>query len=125
MQRVLLRTGCVEVNDQELKTKLQKRQAIKDDEPIRKACIEAMDIIAQTSAYHSFKMNDIFYTLGRSCCNEATLCRTHTCEKTPCTLTRAVILESHENCIFQTVCKGATNDNYHKYWQPQVQTHFY
>jgi hypothetical protein len=125
MQRVLLRTGCVEVNDQELKTKLQNRQAIKDDEPIRVACIKAMDIIAKTSAYDVFKMNDVFYTLGRSCCNETTLCRTHSCEKTPCTLTRAIVLESHENCIFQTVCKGATDNNYHQFWQPQVQTHFY
>jgi len=125
MQRVLLRTGCIEVNDEELKSKLQNRQAIDDDEPIRVACIEAMDIIAETSAYHAFKMNDVFYTLGRSCCNEATLCRTHVCEKTPCTLTRAVVLESHEHCIFQTVCKGATDDNYHQFWQPQVQTHFY
>ncbi|MCD6180651.1 MAG: hypothetical protein J7K39_12175 [Bacteroidales bacterium] len=125
MQRVLLRTGCVEVNNEDLKIKLQKHQPIADDEPIRKACIEAMNIIAQTSAYHPFKMNDIFYTLGRSCCNENTLCRTHTCEKTPCTLTRAVVLESHDQCIFQTVCKGATDDNYHKFWQPIVKTHFY
>lgn len=125
MQRVLLRTGCVEVNGEALKTKLQNRQTIEDDEPIRIACIEAMDIIAKTSAYHSFKMNDIFYTLGRSCCNEATLCRTHTCEKSPCTLTRAVVLESHEHCIFQAECKGATDDNYHQFWQPQIQTRFY
>ncbi|MBN1650340.1 MAG: hypothetical protein JW857_03360 [Bacteroidales bacterium] len=125
MQRVLLRTGCVEVNDKSLKEKLQNRKPISNDEPLRKACIEAMDIIAKTAHYHPFKMNDVFYTLGRSCCNEATLCRTHSCEKSPCTLTRAVYLETHESCIFQEICKGATDDDYHQYWQPQIQTHFY
>ncbi|MCD6092006.1 MAG: hypothetical protein J7J72_10950 [Bacteroidales bacterium] len=125
MQRVLLRTGCVEVNDLELKSKLQKRQSISDDKPIRKACIEAMNIISTVSGYQSFKMNDVFYTLGRSCCNETTLCRSHVCEKTPCTLTRAVFLESHTHCIFQSICKGASNDDYHQYWQPQIKTHFY
>lgn len=125
MQRVLLRTGCIEVNDKSLKDKLQNRQAISDDEPLRKACIDAMNIIAQSSHYHPFKMNDVFYTLGRSCCNEKTLCRHFVCEKTPCTLSRAVYLENHESCIFQEVCKGATDNDYHQYWQPQVQTHFY
>jgi len=125
MQRVLLRTGCVEVNDKDLKNKLQKRLPISDDEPLRKACIESMEIIAKISDFHSFKMNDVFYTLGRSCCNENTLCRHHICEKTPCTLTRAVFLEEHNQCIFERVCKGATDDNYHQFWQPQIQTHFY
>jgi len=125
MQRVLLRTGCVEINDAELKRQLQNRLQIANDEPLRKACIEAMIIIAKISGYHSFKMNDIFYTLGRSCCNETTLCRANVCEKEPCTLTRAIYLESHNQCIFQTICKGATDNNYHQYWQPIVQTHFY
>lgn len=125
MQRVLLRTGCVEVNDEELKAKLKQRQPISDDELIRKACIKAMEIIAEKSGLHLFKMNDVFYTLGRSCCNETTLCRTHTCEKTPCTLTRAVVLESHNQCIFEGACKGEKDDNYHQFWQPQIQTHFY
>ncbi len=125
MQRVLLRTGCIEVNNEELKTKLQKRQTISDDQALRKACINAMKIIAEISDYHLFKMNDVFYTLGRSCCNEATLCRNHVCEKTPCTLTRALVLETHSRCIFEDVCFGAKNDDYHKFWQPIVQTHFY
>jgi hypothetical protein len=125
MQRVLLRTGCVEINDEKLKTNLQQRLPIKNDEHLRKACIDAMHIISQTSEYHTFKMNDIFYTLGRSCCNENTLCRNHVCEKTPCTLARAVVLETHTKCIFEDVCFGANNDDYHKFWQPIVQTHFY
>ena len=125
MQRVLLRTGCVEVTDLKLKEDLQKRLPIFNDKPIRKACIDSMLIIAESSGYHPFKMNDVFYTLGRSCCNEKALCRTNVCEKKPCTLTRAVAMQTHDRCIFQDVCKGAVNDDYLQFWQPQIQTHFY
>ncbi|OYT16818.1 MAG: hypothetical protein B7C24_05835 [Bacteroidetes bacterium 4572_77] len=125
MQRVLLRTGCVEIIDKETKNILQKRIEINDDSEIRKACIESMKIIAQTSSYSVLKMNDVFYTLGRSCCLENLLCQGHSCEKTPCTLSLAVELGEHKECIFQKVCKGAHNLDYQKYWQPMVDTHYY
>lgn len=125
MQRVLMRTGCVEISDLQLKEDLQKRLPIKDDEIIRKVCIESMQIIANTSAYHPFKMNDVFYTLGRSCCNEKPLCQVNSCEKFPCTLTRAVVLQTHDTCIFQDICKGAYNTDYLQFWQPQIKTHYY
>lgn len=125
MQRVLLRTGCVEIKDEKLKSALQGRTPISDDTAIRRACIEAMRIIADVSKMHIFKMNDVFYTLGRSCCNETMLCSHQTCEKTPCSLTRAIRIEQHDSCIFQSVCLGAKNETYRSFWQPIVNTHFY
>ncbi len=125
MQRVLLRSGCVEVVDEKLKHSLQNREAIESDKEIREACIASMKIIAKTAGYSIFKMNDVFYTMGRSCCNETMLCESHKCEKSPCTLTLAVELGKHEHCIFQDICKGATDNDYRQYWQPQVITHFY
>lgn len=125
MQRVLLRTGCVEVVNEKLKSDLINREPLLDDIEIREACIESMKLIAITSGLSIFKMNDVFYTMGRSCCNEQMLCQYKSCEKTPCTLRLAVELESHEECIFQTICKGATQEEYRHYWQPQIQTHFY
>ncbi|NOR87141.1 MAG: hypothetical protein GQ527_05980 [Bacteroidales bacterium] len=125
MQRVLLRSGCVEVIDKQLKYSLQNREAIESDKEIREACIASMKIIAKTAGYSIFKMNDVFYTMGRSCCNESMLCESHKCEKTPCSLTLAVELGKHEHCIFQDICKGVNSSDYRKYWQPQVKTHFY
>ena len=125
MQRVLMRTGCIEIKNQKLKLSLQKREPLNDDTVVRKACIESMKIIAKTSGYSVFKMNDVFYTLGRSCCNENMLCQSHTCEKTPCTLSLAVELGEHHKCIFQDICKGAHHADYRKYWQPTVNTHYY
>lgn len=125
MQRVLLRTGCVEVLDEDLKLALQTRLKIQDEQELREACISAMKLIAQQSGYSVFKMNDVFYTMGRSCCNEEMLCQKGSCEKSPCSLTLAVVLDQHQQCIFESCCHGKNDEDYRKYWQPQVSTHYY
>lgn len=125
MQRVLLRTGCVEVLDKSLNRALKNRSPLENDLEIREACIESMKLIARTSGFSIFKMNDVFYTLGRSCCNENMLCQNNICEKSPCSLSLAVYLENHVHCIFQSICTGAVNEEYRKFWQPQISTHFY
>ncbi len=125
MQRVLLRLGCVEITDEVLRQKLIDRKPLDSDAEIRSACIEAFKIIAKTSGYPVTKMNDFFWSLGRSCCNETTLCKDGRCAKNPCTLTLIVNLKDHRQCIFQPVCKGYGDESYRNLWQPIVETHFY
>jgi hypothetical protein len=125
MQRVLMRLGCVEINDKRLYTDLINRNPAGSDKPVREACIEAIKIIADVSEHGIFKMNDFFWPLGRSCCNENPLCVSNTCEKTPCTFFTVVDLKSHESCIFEKICKGSTDEYYRKLWQPVVETNFY
>ncbi|MBI9039079.1 MAG: hypothetical protein JEY97_13170, partial [Bacteroidales bacterium] len=95
MQRVLLRMGCVEVIDENLKNDLKARKPMNSDKEIREACIEAMRIISRVSGYDVLKMNDLFWPLGRSCCNEITLCRTGKCDKSPCSLLAAIEFDKH------------------------------
>jgi hypothetical protein len=125
MQRVLLRIGCVEVNDQELRRKLINRSTLQSDEEIRKACINAFGIIAGISGYPVTKMNDFFWSLGRSCCNETPLCQAGRCEKEPCTFFEIVGLKSHTECYFKSACKGYSDKTYRELWQPMVDTHYY
>lgn len=125
MQRVLMRTGCIEIEDHELYKQLVEREKIADDSQIRSACIESMKIIADESGLSVLKMNDVFYTMGRSCCNENPLCVSHSCDKEPCTLSLAVDIPEKHDCIFEKVCKGASNEKYRQLWQPLVETHFY
>lgn len=125
MQRVLMRTGCVEIEDQKLYHQLVEREEIADDSEIRNACIESMKIIAKESELSVLKMNDVFYTMGRSCCHENPLCISHSCDKDPCSLSLAIDIPQQHDCIFENACKGATNENYRKLWQPLVDTHFY
>jgi len=124
MQRVLLRMGCVETDEETRKRLIAKDSFISDDE-IRKACIESIKIISETSGHGLLSMNDFFWPLGRSCCNENPLCYSGNCSKNPCTFFNMVELSEHKNCIFEKACKGAENDNYRLIWEPMVETHYY
>ena len=125
MQRVLLRMGCVEIRNGDLRNKIISREQMPGDEPIRSACITAFRLIAAGSGQPVIKLNDFFWSLGRSCCNENMLCQSGTCEKSPCTFMQIVKIEDHSNCIFEIVCAGAKDESYRRLWQPVVQTHFY
>lgn len=125
MQRVLMRTGCVEIVDPLFRQQLINRVRLLTDEPIRSRCIEAFKLIAKSSGKPVTRMNDYFWSLGRSCCNNSTLCCDHFCEKTPCTLRQIIEIDLHKTCIFEQVCPGAIAEDYRKLWQPVVQTHFY
>jgi hypothetical protein len=125
MQRVLLRLGCVEITNQEYKNKIRNREVLDSDEPIRGLCIGAFKIIAAGSGHPVTKMNDFFWSLGRSCCHETALCTEKVCDKNPCTFTEIVEVSDHSRCVFQDFCPGATDQEYRKLWQPVVETHYY
>lgn len=126
MQRVLLRTGCVEISDDGLAKKLRNKIPVSDDSQIREVCIEAMRVIAHESGHSIAAMNDFFWPLGRSCCNEKPLCVVGVCEKSPCSLTQLITLDHpHPNCILEEACKGKSDIQYRSFWQPVVETHFY
>ena len=125
MQRVLLRTGCVEILDDELKKKIIGRKSMPSDEMIRKECIEAIRLIAKDSGHEVTKMNDFFWPLGRSCCHETLLCQIRTCMKNPCSLLQMVTIDSHNECLLEKSCKGAGSAEYRSLWEPEVVTHYY
>lgn len=125
MQRVLLRLGCVEVLDKDLDLSLRNRLPLESDLPVRQACSDAFKIIAETSGMNIWAMNDVFWPLGRSCCNETTLCSDHKCIKEPCTFNLMIELENHEQCYFSEVCHAYQQGNPKGYYEPMVSTHYY
>ena len=125
MQRVMMRMGCVEITDKELRNRLLSRQVVESDNEIRQACIDSISIIAKTSSQGILKMNDYFWPLGRSCCNETTLCHDESCEKDPCSFNAIAELDSHNTCIFENICKGSSDESYRKLWQPVIDTNYY
>jgi hypothetical protein len=117
--------GCVEVADKQLEMDLKTRRSLPEDSSVREACIEAIRLIADISGHPVTVMNDFFWPLGRSCCNETLLCRDHQCEKSPCSFILTADLREHAHCIFEGSCKAASDNDYSKYWQPVVKTHYY
>lgn len=125
MQRVILRMGCVEILDEKLRKQLKAKTIQSSDEPIRTACIEAVKIIASVSGQSIISINDFFWPLGRSCCNETTLCSYGKCLKKPCTFNLMVEVENHDNCFFISACKGSEDITYRDLWEPVVDTYYY
>ena len=125
VMRVLLRMGCVEINDDELEQKLKSHTPIASDQEIRAACIKAMHAIAKEAGINVLYLDDMFWPLGRSCCHRSILCQSNKCDKDPCAFFETVDIQSHDKCEFQEVCKGSQNERYRKFWQPIVETHFY
>lgn len=125
MQRVLLRLGCIEVLDENLDLSLRNRLPLKSDLLVRQACSDAFKIIADTSGMKIWVMNDVFWPLGRSCCNQITLCSDHKCSKNPCTFEQMVELENHEQCIFSEICQAYQQGTPKVYYEPNITTHYY
>ena len=125
MQRVLLRLGCVEIEDNRMRQDLLNKRKADSDTIIRKACIDAVRIISRESGHEIMKINDFFWPLGRSCCNVTTLCHDSACVKSPCTFQQVAAVITHDNCYFEETCKGARDEKYRGLWEPQVITHFY
>lgn len=125
MQRVLLRLGCVEVLDKSLDLSLRNWLPLKSDLPVRRACNDAFKIIAAASGKKIWAMNDVFWPLGRSCCNQTTLCSDHKCSKNPCTFEQMIELENHEQCFFSEVCLAYQKGTPKAYYEPNVTTHYY
>jgi len=125
MQRLLLRTGCVEVLDPSLMMQLKSREHILSDEEIRKTCVQAIKQIGTQSEKSVLDLDDIFWAIGRSCCNDKILCVDKRCSKTPCTLTVVSNIKDHGICVFDSACKGHHYIEYRKYWEPMVSTDFY
>ena len=126
MQRVLLRFGCVEILDEQLRRALMNQENLPSDEEIRSASIEAVHQLARYSGHSVFNIHDFLWPLGRSCCKEKPLCQHGLCDKAPCTFDSFVLLPSHHtHCVFEGTCKGSLEKEYRNLWQPLVDTHYY
>ena len=125
MQRLLLRTGCVKILDEKLAKKLKKRESLESDTEVREACIEAIKRISDVSGKSVLDLDDLFWAIGRSCCNKAILCDSGKCDKSPCTLTTIAEITNHNKCVLQDGCEGYLRNELRQYWEPAVNTDYY
>ncbi|MBU1167858.1 queuosine salvage family protein [Patescibacteria group bacterium] len=125
MQRVLLRTGCLEVLDKGLQKILKEKTPMKSDKELRSCAVTAMREISSQSKKTIPEIDDIFWSLGRSCCHEKTLCYNGSCNKSPCTFATVIAVPDHKECVFSGICPGNHNERYREYWEPVVDTNFY
>jgi hypothetical protein len=126
MMRVLLRTGCIRADDEAMVARLKKFQKIGSDTEFRVAAQTAFKIISKVSGKNLFDLNDIFWSLGRSCCfYGTTLCADGTCSKTQCTLKEMLGLKDHDRCVLDAVCAGRNDPEQRRLKEPNVNTAYY
>ncbi|MDD2785382.1 MAG: queuosine salvage family protein [Patescibacteria group bacterium] len=125
MQRILLRMGCIQALDENLKSALINRETLTTDVDVRCAAVEAVRLMGKLAQKDFFEMDEMLWSLARSCCHEKPLCEFGTCAKNPCTFFTFMELDEHNHCIFADICRGAKNESYRKYWQPIVETNYY
>jgi len=126
IMRVMLRTGCVNVENPQLLDKLRGFRKVSDDTEFRVASQLALKIIAKASDKTLFEIDDLFWALGRSCCfYKATLCSQGNCAKTPCTFAVMFNLKRHKRCVLQKVCLAATDEKRRMLKEPNVNTSNY
>ncbi|MBM4429086.1 MAG: hypothetical protein FJ026_01890 [Chloroflexi bacterium] len=129
--RVALRSGMVEVADEELATDLRQQRPISAEvnQAVRSAVSSACDVIVRSTGLSVFAFDKFIWHLGRSCCfyeHDPVCGPGRVSEACPvrdkCSFLRATNYACPNVCIFDGVCKGSRSPAYRAYWETNIYT---
>ncbi len=125
--RMALRTGLVTVTDPDLADQLRSRREAsqEDDDEIRQVVKQAYKEVENGSGIDVFVLDEIFWTIGRSCCHYARPPRCRTCDFTDCTVIKSFDYQCPGHCPLATICLGAGDEAYSGLFEPNVVTTYY
>jgi len=126
LMRVALRSGMVEV-EPAVGDLLRRREPADDalDETIRGAVKLAFKRVEETSGVDIFELDELFWTLGRSCCHYARPPRCHACDFTHCTVMRSFDYRCPGECPLSGACRGSLDAAYAALFETQIVTVYY
>jgi hypothetical protein len=125
--RMALRTGLVDVTDEGLAHQLSSRQEAsqQDDDEIRQVVKLAYKILESESQIDVFVLDEIFWTIGRSCCHYSRPTRCTTCDFTDCTVMKSFDYVCPGRCPLEPICVGARDEAYRGLYEPKIVTTYY
>ncbi len=125
--RMALRTGIVTVTDPALADQLHTRSPATDadDWEIREVVKRAYKVVEESSGIGVFVLDEIFWTIGRSCCHYARPPRCTVCDFTDCSVMKSFDYECPGRCPLATTCLGARDEVYRTFFEPRLVTTFY
>ena len=125
--RMALRTGLVEVVDEGLARQLRSRQEASqdDDDEIRQVVKSAYKDLETQSQIDVFVLDEIFWTIGRSCCHYSRPTRCDACDFTDCTVMKSFDYVCPGRCPLNSVCLGARDEAYRGLFEPNIVTTYY
>ena len=125
--RMALRTGLVDVTDEGLARQLSSRQEASqpDDDEIRQVVKLAYKELETQSRIDVFVLDEIFWTIGRSCCHYSRPTRCETCDFTDCTVMKSFDYVCPGRCPLNSICLGAHDEAYRGLFEPNIVTTYY
>ena len=125
--RMALRTGLVNVTDPALAEQLHTRAPASeaDDWELREVIKRAYKALEEGSGLHVFVLDEIFWTIGRSCCHYARPPRCASCDFSDCSVMKSFDYPCPGRCPLATTCLGARHERYRTFFEPRLVTTFY
>jgi hypothetical protein len=125
--RMALRTGLVTVADEKLALQLhdQAPASETDDWEIREVVKHAYKELERHSGINVFVLDEIFWTIGRSCCHYARPPRCTSCDFTDCSVMKSFEYDCPGRCPLATTCLGAGDEFYRTFFEPRLVTTYY
>jgi hypothetical protein len=125
--RMALRTGLVAVTDahlaEQLRTQAPAGQA--DDWEIREVVKRAYKALEEDTGINVFLLDEIFWTIGRSCCHYARPPRCASCDFTDCSVMKSFDYRCPGRCPLSGACLGARDPAYRGLFEPRLVTTYY
>lgn len=125
--RMALRTGIVTVTDPGLAEQLHTRSPASqaDDWEIREVVKRAYKALEEGSGIDVFVLDEVFWTIGRSCCHYARPPRCTSCDFTDCSVMKSFDYACPGRCPLATTCLGARHEQYRTFFEPRLVTTYY
>ena len=125
--RMALRTGLVTITDRALADQLRSRSPASqdDDWELRQVIKLAYKQLEQAAGIDVFVLDEMFWTMGRSCCHYSRPPRCTGCDFTDCSVITSFSYRCPGSCPLATVCQGARDEAYRCLFEPQLVTTYY
>jgi hypothetical protein len=125
--RMALRTGLVTITDPALADQLRSRAPAShdDDWELRQVIKLAYKQLEQAAGVDVFVLDEMFWTMGRSCCHYSRPPRCAGCDFTDCSVMTSFTYPCPGRCPLATVCLGARDEACRSLFEPQLVTTYY
>ncbi|MFD9940361.1 hypothetical protein ACFWYW_57625 [Nonomuraea sp. NPDC059023] len=123
--RVLMRTGCIVVQDAETNRRLRNRERVEPivEAVIRKASMRVCAMLPKIADMPMFDFDVLLWAHARSCCRNAPVCTSGKMEND--SFTSYLSIPSMDRCVFEAWCPGAVDARVRDFWEPIVATEDY
>jgi hypothetical protein len=128
LTRIALRTGIINVKDEEIKNRLRLEQSfsLSEDLKIREAVRSAYKEILKYKKLRFNELDDFFWVLGRTHCihSKNPLCQNYD-HNPACQLMVELKLNCQHQCPLAPICRGFKEDSFQALLEPNIRTFFY